>query len=215
MLDSEYEKQGIQQLAPHEVGKIAQELSESIFAFKGDKDGKDIQLPEKRYRKFDPRRLIQPGKRYSRLDPRRLFAERRWQEQQQQLDAWRWRALDAIDVADAIKGPRSRYSYAYKVGSKPVALGLFKDFSESLEIVYLVTHPGASGIGLLMVEKAVNVSNDLGLEGKVGLTTYSAASTEFYTSVGFAGPEGPNGRMRLDPTHSPHWDMSEGTWYLA
>jgi hypothetical protein len=217
MLDSGYEKQGIQQLDPHEVRQIAKELEDSILAYKGDKDGNDIQLPRKRYRRLDPRRLIQPGKRYRRLDPRRLFAERRWQEQQEQqrqLYAWHSRADDAIAIARGIKGPRSLHSYAYKVGSSPVALAIFGSFTQ-LEIFHLVTHPGASGIGLLMVEKAVNVSNDLEYNGKVGLIPYSSASVEFYASVGFDGPQGREDRMKLDPTHSPHWEMSEGIWHLA
>jgi len=68
------------------------------------------------------------------------------------------------------------------------------------EIRRLATHPGTSGVGQTMIEKAVNESQAAGNYGVVRVSSLDDTSEGFYNSTGFQAGE--DDYMKLDPSKS-------------
>jgi hypothetical protein len=105
--------------------------------------------------------------------------------------------------------------FSYNIGDDSVALmALEQHITSGTEITHLVTHPGTSGAGKTMVEKAVNESQAAGIHGKVWVSKISDDSDRFYDSLGFKTSGG--GRMELNPSESRHlWsEGQDGKWSL-
>ncbi|VVE43676.1 hypothetical protein [Pandoraea anhela] len=86
-----------------------------------------------------------------------------------------------------------------------------EDMRDTFWIDNIITHPGASGAGELLVEKAVSMSMNKGFGGTVRLMALSGQ--DFYQSVGFRDLGG--GMMELRPSQSNKWSNVNGTWLLS
>jgi N-acetylglutamate synthase-like GNAT family acetyltransferase len=123
---------------------------------------------------------------------------------------WNRRVESSIAEAD-VYGQDGR-KFAYLVDGKAVALMRVRQEADSLKVEDLSAHPGSQGAGEIMIEKAVNVSEEC---GKRGLVTLFAAgdSGGFYEKLGFESID--NAKLRLRPSGAKEWvRLSDGKWRL-
>ncbi|MDC9588663.1 GNAT family N-acetyltransferase [Xenorhabdus sp. XENO-10] len=78
------------------------------------------------------------------------------------------------------------------------------------EIIYLITHPGIQNCAYLLMEKAVNISYQMGYHGKLKLTIATdELSPKVYEKMGFIKMKEPdNMKMTLDPNGNKAWIFS-------
>jgi hypothetical protein len=105
--------------------------------------------------------------------------------------------------------------FAYMLHGRPVGLMLISDRNAfRLCIEYLVTHPGSVGGGGILIEHAVNLSEQAGYKGRVELESLTIASTAAYTALGFAKVAGSHMRA-LDPSECQEkWVKVGEQWRL-
>ncbi len=181
-----------------EIENNARRLQNGIAGYAGDRKGDAMQLP--------------PPVPHHPLSPKRVPEKRERKEWAAQNDAWAARADNAHGVAGNIALSRvPEGTYAYKLGNQPVGMMKLADKEDHTELTWLTTHPGVSGAGQSLVEKAANVSEANGHGGAVRLTSRDEAATRFYGSVGFRGDRSD---MRLDPARSGLWNNNNGSWSL-
>lgn len=82
-------------------------------------------------------------------------------------------------------------------------------------IEWLATHPGTAGGGGILVEYAVNLSEETGGEGCLELTPMSEVSRPAWTALGFVERGQRNPTMFLSPEKSAKWVKLEGRWHLV
>jgi hypothetical protein len=113
--------------------------------------------------------------------------------------------------------------YAYIYSGKPVGM-MSVDLGESkvrnmIYIDSLAGHPGARNVGDILIEFAVNLSEQRGWSGVVELTA-EKGTPDFYESLGFK----PNNGIwdvnswtlcRLTPAGTQQWTNQSGHWRLA
>jgi|SRR3954454_15804624 len=81
----------------------------------------------------------------------------------------------------------------------------------------LVTHPGVSNAGEILIEEACNRSDRAGHGGRLELWSLNERSTPFYLSIGFVKTDGnanSGGAMTFDATGSDKWIRLGGRWVL-
>jgi hypothetical protein len=206
----EYSQQSpVKEVDPEHVKAIAQIYSEGIGEYATDKDGALMKPPKSKRIRLDPRRSA---------DKKNLkgLAER-----------WNRRSADAQELGHRIgvrgsseyqftgrvdAGSGRTPTFAFELAGKPAAMMLLKQSQNETEVATLSTHPGTSGAGETMIERAVNESQVAGHNGEVSLTSLNHASTKFYESLGFKQQ---GSEMKLKPAErSDLWSQKDGTWTL-
>jgi hypothetical protein len=141
-------------------------------------------------------------------------------------ERWTERSQDAQEIGKSIRMQGARNTaampgiessgtktYSYNIGDDlSAALMTLKHGQSETELEYLATHPGTSGAGKTMIEKAVNESQAAGNRGDLKLSSDSDASDGFYQSMGFQF--GNDGYMRLKPGENELWSQENGKWGL-
>lgn len=112
-------------------------------------------------------------------------------------------------------GPE-RY-FAYMLGGKLIgAMTLVEQQQHSwIRITSLMTHPGSTGAGSILVEHAVNLSRKAGYQGRLGvmLSTNPRWRANF-EAKGFVTDLDAGFFMTLDPSQSEKWVTVGGNWRL-
>lgn len=133
--------------------------------------------------------------------------------------AWNARVDDSKLITDIGRRGRSERHYAYVVAGRPIGLmaicGLAK---KEPYIDILVTHPGSMQCGGILIEYAVELSEDAGCGGSITLYAMSRSALA-YLALGFVmtnpDPFGEGGMMKLDPAKSNEkWAWVGGRWRL-
>jgi hypothetical protein len=115
------------------------------------------------------------------------------------------KAIESLESVPELYSP-----YACYLDGHPVGVMLLEN-GPPVEIGYMITHPGSSGVGATLVERAVNLSEAWGESGCVELTDNNAEARKAYIAMGFVD-EG--GQMKLDPSTSDRWVQQQGQWRL-
>jgi len=134
-------------------------------------------------------------------------------------EGWEERSRNTLMMARGIKMNPEPYpnttqkTFSYDMGDGQSA-GMMTLTHSPLEtgVRLLATHPGSSGVGKTMIEKAVNESQAAGNHGVVRLSSLDDTSEGFYASTGFQSEEDDN--MKLDPSNSDLWTQQSGVWSL-
>jgi hypothetical protein len=193
----------IEQIRPDDVHRQAAQFQESVRRYIADAGGNTVPTP---------------APSVGRFSPRRPFAMRRWRRNEAGRAQWEGRGVDAIGIASNIQLRRRNLDQAYLYNCNGVTaaimiLGVREDLSDRfVEIVWLASHPGVAGVGTMMVEKAVSVSESLRFGGVVQLTSFSDAATDFYMHLDFRADET---GLKLVPRRSSLWKNKDGVWRFA
>jgi len=86
--------------------------------------------------------------------------------------------------------------------------------SKGLKVVHAVTHPGAAGAGGALMERAVNLSQAQGYEGKLHLYPMSLAAASAYKALGFVQRGVEMTLTPSSPTNRDRWVHQDGEWRL-
>jgi len=133
-------------------------------------------------------------------------------------DVKKWNAdvVRRADMADEMWGHEGIRA-VYKLTEGPVAAMVMKSQDRDIRVEYLVSHIGAKNGGDILLEWAVNYSQDNGKNGI--LTLFDATGTDYYKNLGFDPVSDDPGEkeMRLDPrAKSDKWvQVAEGEWKLT
>jgi len=107
--------------------------------------------------------------------------------------------------------------YVYKVGGITVGCMFLSPSDTHVHIEYLVTHPGTDGAGGVLIERAVQRSCELGLNGVVRLCWANKNSKKMYEHMGFgefAGSANTPDNFELKPAEkSDKWQPVGGGSY--
>ncbi len=142
-----------------------------------------------------------------------------------QAKAWNARISDAQNIADTYKHAGDKFAYLMDGLGGKVAAGLLivQPQAPFLSVEYITTHPGSAGCGEILMECAVNYSQELHFGGKLALYAASQTARDFYSSIGFmvtdSSTSGP-AHMKLEPATAPgssKWTHGSGThpWRLT
>jgi hypothetical protein len=120
------------------------------------------------------------------------------------IATWDLRIDDSVRMAKCARYEGYERHFAYVVAGRPIGVMAMSGLDErtpSIEI--LVTHPGSAGCGGILIEYAVNLSNDAGCDGCLELVAMPRSVTA-YLAFGFVMTEafGEGGTMKLDPVQS-------------
>ncbi|MBC7843951.1 MAG: hypothetical protein H7099_16640 [Gemmatimonadaceae bacterium] len=112
--------------------------------------------------------------------------------------------------------------FEYRYCGEPIALMQLDFHGGYVDIKNLVTHPGTEKAGGVMVEFALNQPQHynaqrpgLLMEGVVGLSSYSLASTAAYLALGFTKDSDRGSEMTLVAAKSTKWQRVNGSWCLT
>jgi hypothetical protein len=127
---------------------------------------------------------------------------------------WNDRVQSSINEADVYKTKGDKH--VYFVDGKAAALMVTsEELTEELNAIKikdLSAHPGAAGAGEIMIEYAVNLSDNGGKQGRISLFA-AGNSGGFYEKLGFTTHNSLN--FKLDPGKSELWcKLSDGLWHL-
>jgi hypothetical protein len=126
------------------------------------------------------------------------------------IKPWNKRVQDSINEAEVYRRPGKKF--AYLLDGKAAALMLVTIGEDALKVEDLSSHPGSGGAGEIMIEKAVNVSEECGKGGRVKLYAVEDA-VGFYAKLGFKTLDG--NYMELRPGAANGWArLSDGKWRL-
>src|SRR5262249_9453851 len=138
-------------------------------------------------------------------------------------------AKDLFDLLDyslkdgTLRMPGFRF-FSYLIVGAPVGVMAVQvgNTASALSITYLVTHPGTVNCGGILIERAVNLSEELGKGGRLTLDSLDKASSKAYAALGFTGYnkhliKGDGGaHMELDPRKSSQfWKEVNGVWKVS
>jgi hypothetical protein len=148
------------------------------------------------------------GEEYRKSIDEAKEALRRWNDridQSMQVAAMSYQTL----------GEHGHRFFAYMLRGNLVGLMLIgnREGSSHLYIEWLATHPGSEGGGGILIEHAVNLSEEGGGAGRLELTPMDEASRAVYTALGFI--KFGKSSMLLCPDRSEKWVKLEGRWHLA
>lgn len=202
----------VQEISPKELDKVARGFIDDVQKYATDSKGEPVAAPPSKFGlKYDPRKLA-PSYQSARKDQKE--AAQRWNERREatkhrtnehrQDDTFRRRS----PAGDA-------KTFSYDLGNgHSAALMALRNFAHSTRVEHLAAHPGTSGAGETMIEKAVNESQTRGNNGEVVLESAGPAK-DFYRSLGFK--EDGLLDMKLNPSERPDlWSKNEdGTWSLT
>lgn len=130
---------------------------------------------------------------------------------------WNKRVESSSGEADVYRAKYDNFptsNFAYMLSGKAGALMRVTVRDDIVKIEDLSTHPGSSGAGEIMIEKAVCFSEKKGFKGCVSL--YAAGNSKgFYKKLGFVETAS-EGTMKLDPRQSELWVVMSGNkWRLS
>ncbi|MDX7998139.1 hypothetical protein FE394_02735 [Xenorhabdus sp. Reich] len=123
-----------------------------------------------------------------------------------------------INILNDIKNELNyggKYNYNFFVSYFKLApigaliLSSSSNLSDFPEVMILVTHSGIKGSGILLIEEAVNKSQQLGKNGKLKLFSLGEVRG-IYSNMGFV--EVNSGDMELDPAVSHRWHFANGRY---
>jgi hypothetical protein len=177
-----------------DLGDLVEQLRDSMNAFMQDPN--------------PPRNAQDPGDDAAEAEDH----GHRWTERQ--FDAlYMLNQLEALSYGETASGA-SDLIYSCMLGLAPVGLIHLKNFEDMIEIRLLVSHPGVAGAGEILLEKAVNESDQQGHNGAIYLSAMMSA-VPFYQSAGLTLVEPGSTSMVLLPSISDKWLRVGGRWRLA
>jgi hypothetical protein len=132
------------------------------------------------------------------------------EENKELFSNWNKRVENSKTEADIYS--REGRKFAYLLNGRAAALMRVTVKADSLRVEDLSAHPGTQGAGEIMMERAVNVSEECGKGGVV--TLYAAGGSEgFYAKLGLESVDDAN--LRLRPSDANGWvRLSDGKWRL-
>ncbi|MBD2795750.1 GNAT family N-acetyltransferase [Xenorhabdus sp. 18] len=113
------------------------------------------------------------------------------------------------------KDTQTHACFVCYINTKPIGIMLIRKYyslygrvkSYYPEMNFLITHPGIQNCGHLLMEKAVNMSYEMGYHGKLKLTLATdELSSKVYEKMGFIKSD--YMRMTLDPNENKAWLFS-------
>lgn len=141
-------------------------------------------------------------------------------EQDQEVTNWNERHFNStsllLDLKLATSGHfEQRQALVAKVGETPVGILYMNFFSSTPYIQDLVTHPGSSGVGCMLMEKAVNESYQHQQQGVLKLFPLDETCQKVYEKMGFVMMDDQN-YMLLEPSKSDAWwfDSAQDRYHL-
>jgi hypothetical protein len=100
--------------------------------------------------------------------------------------------------------------FVYMLGGLAVGAMVIDKVCDHTRIDVLATHPGTRGCGSILIEHAVNLSEEAGFGGRVELNPGNRWRDSFLAK-GFVGPVA----MKLDPGENPEkWVKVDNEWRL-
>jgi hypothetical protein len=109
--------------------------------------------------------------------------------------------------------PPDFHVVAYRVAGAPIGLMAMSDMLATPTVNGLVTHPGSENAGGILIEYAVQKSDEWGKGGKLQLTPDNKECEQAYKHLGF---EGTPYSMTLDPaSRRDIWSRPGGKWRLT
>ena len=139
--------------------------------------------------------------------------QRDWKEEKRtQQECWN----DRIDSTNTMLDMTfdGLINFGYYIAGQPIAV---LSISEYAYIEDLVTHPGSANAGGIMIEYAVNISEEeLGEEGKLELYALDDDAQRAYQALGFEGKTSTTDKsMKFDPRNTDKWAKVGGKWCIA
>ena len=204
------EESPIQEISPEQLKQIAGDFAKDVQQYATDLKGGPVAAPPSKFgMKYDPRKLS-PSYQRERKDQK--GAAERWNERNQATKhrVSEHRRDDAFNRRSPAGGAKT---LSYDLGNGHSAALMALRHGRGTRVEHLATHPGTSGAGETMIEKAVNESQTRGNNGEVFLESGGVAQ-DFYRSLGFK--EDGLLDMKLNPSEHPNlWSRNEdGTWSL-
>lgn len=141
-------------------------------------------------------------------------------ESAEEVQGWNRRIDSGINIAGSAGarwtwGPNNLRFFIYKLLGKPVGLMVTREAKAGplVTIKHLATHPGSENAGGILIEHAVNLSEQAGYNGCLKLTSLNRGSTAAYKALGFVEIEDLD-IMKLVPNESDIWVRVENEWRL-
>jgi hypothetical protein len=136
----------------------------------------------------------------------------------EQIKRWNARINRGIGIAGSageyiMRGGDDKGAFAYMLFGTPVGLMVTSKSKASrlIEVKFLTTHPGSESGGGILIEHAVNLSENAGYQGCLELEA-KEASAMAYKALGFVATGG--GNMKLVPSQSDKWVKVSQVWRL-
>lgn len=85
---------------------------------------------------------------------------------------------------------------------------------KGLELVDIMTHPGATGAGGALIERAADLSQARGFEGKLQLVAMGSAARAAYLALGFVDDGELMTLTPSSPENADRWSRKDGEWRL-
>lgn len=133
-----------------------------------------------------------------------------------QTDVWNDKIDNRMAIANLAEGrswenDRQRY-FVYMLPGTPVGLMVTSEKQEQslIKVKSLATHPGTRGVGGILVEHAVNLSEKAGYQGRLELSAYAAPEGGAW---GFVETE--DFQVQLIPRESNKWAEVGQEWRLT
>lgn len=136
------------------------------------------------------------------------------QKQDQEIKNWNERHFNGISLLCILKEATPEYfeqrqALVAKVGETPVGILYMNFFSSTPYIQDIVTHPGSSGVGCMLMEKAVNESYQHKQQGILKLFPLDETCEKVYEKMGFVMMDDRT-YMLLEPAKSDAWWFDSG-----
>ena len=105
--------------------------------------------------------------------------------------------------------------FVYMVAGMPIGLMVISQMvsDECIRIHYLATHPQAEGGNGILIEHAVNLSENNGYNGRVTIGAFDSLDGASYEALGFILAQN-NSLRKLDPSESGEWVKVGTEWRL-
>jgi hypothetical protein len=102
----------------------------------------------------------------------------------------------------------------YRVAGAPIGLMAMDELGGTPYVLGLVTHPGSENAGAILLEYAVQKSDEQGKGGKLKIMPENEECREAYLHLGFVGP--PDNLMTLDPaSRRDIWSKPGPKWLVT
>ncbi|AKE60027.1 GNAT family N-acetyltransferase [Citrobacter farmeri] len=124
------------------------------------------------------------------------------------------RIESAQRIADEYKTAGTKFIVTdYEGVAGVVGLMILSDNKDEkcFKVEDVCTHPCTKGVGLALIQHAVNFSSDFGYMGKLMLTDMSGGN--FYDRLGFISSDHSIKKI-LEPTRSEKWTLCEGKGFI-
>lgn len=138
---------------------------------------------------------------------------RDWQNPQRTQQArWNQRISSTEIMVDKDKWDKEHSTFEYRVNSEPIGIIAITKKRGGFVVPHLVTHPGSSEAGGILIEHAAQWSDSHGEAGKLTLIALDDDAEQAYLALGFKQV---SFEMVLDPSKEEKWCKLNDKWRLA